>query len=479
MVNEEYEIFSTDNDTHLLVSYNMEVVEGEKHCAADQAKSKKDNSDSEGVIMPQLVVRECIDYVRVLVLYTPSARTAVADINQTINLCIRQFHSTVYNSNITSRILIELAGAQELGFTESSDIFSDQERLIQNPTAQAIRNNTNADLVILLTNRNYSNALGNAGTLEPNEARAYAIVEINKAMGNEKVFVHEVSHLYGCRHENDNTGQPYARGYVFNRDLFTKCFTVMTSSDATRPSQSRLLNFSNPNVYISGKATGTASNNNARRVNETYTTIMGFRPQIFRPLGVYVYGPEYGQAYSTIYTWEAAVECGTAPFTYEWRTSSDGFNYSGVRGTGDKFSDRLTCPPGSYYYVRLNVRGSDGQTSYNTLSVYIDKSTCQPYITKLSDKGGIYEEQNIESIQLKDAYPNPFSSVTQIQFSLYREKTVKLEVFDNYGRKLKTLINSKLPAGVYVKSLKSLNKGVYFYRLTTDDFQQSKSLIVQ
>ena len=77
-------------------------------------------------------------------------------------------------------------------------------------------------------------------------------------------------------------------------------------------SRYRLLNFSNPNVLIDGKPTGTTTtNNNARRVTETYTTLLGFRPPVFRPLSTFISGPEYGYAYSTVYTWEAVVRCGT------------------------------------------------------------------------------------------------------------------------------------------------------------------------
>ena len=99
-------------------------------------------------------------------------------------------------------------------------------------------------------------------------------------------------------------------------------------------------------------------------------------------------------------------------------------------------------------------------------------------MTKLANESAVNKEIIAEDINL-NAYPNPFSHETQIAFQLPEDTMVQLDVFDIYGRKIKTLLNSMLPAGAYVKLLRGLSKGVYFYRLTAGTFQQTKSLIVQ
>lgn len=478
LLDEEYEILKTDDDYSLLISYDMEVAKEEKICGTINGKSKNDKNDST-TITPQTIIRPCADYVRVLVLYTLAARNAVADINQTIDLCISQFSSTVYNSNITSRTVVELAGRQQSTFVETTSGTNDLVSLRTDPNAQAARNNTNADFVILLTNGSYGSLYGAAATVEPDNNLSYAIVQVSGATGNRKSFVHESGHLYGCRHDDDAMGQPYARGYIFSNGVIAY-YTIMVNGVTITGSRYRLLNFSNPNVSINGRPTGTTTtNNNARRITETFPTLINFRPPVFRSLSALISGPEYGQAYTTVYTWEADVTCGAAPYTFEWRTSSDGFNYSGVRGTAGTFSDRLTCPPGNYYYVRLDVRSSDGQTSSHIQNVLIDKSPCQPHISKLSG-GQIMEDEAIASyIQLNNAFPNPFSQSTLIEFSLPKATAVTLEVFDVYGKKMQTIINGRLPAGKHNRTLNGLKNGVYFYRLSTDNFEKTKSLIVQ
>jgi hypothetical protein len=77
---------------------------------------------------------------------------------------------------------------------------------------------------------------------------------------------------------------------------------------------------------------------------------------------------------------------------------------------------------------------------------------------------------------LSQNYPNPFNPSTNISFSIKREGIVTLKVFDILGREVTTLFNEQLKAGQHSVNFNGsgLASGVYFYKLTTDDFSSVK-----
>ncbi len=77
-------------------------------------------------------------------------------------------------------------------------------------------------------------------------------------------------------------------------------------------------------------------------------------------------------------------------------------------------------------------------------------------------------------------YPNPFNPSTTINYQLPANSQVTLKVYDVLGREVTTLVNERESAGSY--SIKfdgsSLPSGVYFYRLQTSSFMQTKKLVL-
>jgi hypothetical protein len=55
---------------------------------------------------------------------------------------------------------------------------------------------------------------------------------------------------------------------------------------------------------------------------------------------------------------------------------------------------------------------------------------------------------------------------------------VKLVVFDALGREVETLVNQSQQAGTYEASFNgsALTSGVYFYKLTSGDFSETKRM---
>jgi len=84
----------------------------------------------------------------------------------------------------------------------------------------------------------------------------------------------------------------------------------------------------------------------------------------------------------------------------------------------------------------------------------------------------------VQSFSLSQNYPNPFNPATVISYQLPLSSYVTLKVFDVLGREIKTLVEGELNSGKHsvVFDMKNLSSGVYFYRLTTPTFSQTKSM---
>ena len=81
---------------------------------------------------------------------------------------------------------------------------------------------------------------------------------------------------------------------------------------------------------------------------------------------------------------------------------------------------------------------------------------------------------------LSQNYPNPFNPSTKINFSLPKNSFVTLKVFDLSGKEVANLVNENLSAGSYEADFNAsdLTSGIYFYRLTTVDFSETKKMIL-
>jgi N-acetylmuramoyl-L-alanine amidase len=81
---------------------------------------------------------------------------------------------------------------------------------------------------------------------------------------------------------------------------------------------------------------------------------------------------------------------------------------------------------------------------------------------------------------LQQNYPNPFNPTTQIKFSVPQTSNVKLIVTDILGKEVGMLVNDNLSAGNYSANFDaaSLSSGVYFYTLITDNFKQSRKMVL-
>jgi hypothetical protein len=81
---------------------------------------------------------------------------------------------------------------------------------------------------------------------------------------------------------------------------------------------------------------------------------------------------------------------------------------------------------------------------------------------------------------LSNNYPNPFNPTTKIDYAVPGNSFVTLKIYDNLGREVSTLINEMKSAGKYSIDFNANNlaSGVYYYKLTTENFSDVKKMIL-
>jgi hypothetical protein len=163
--------------------------------------------------------------------------------------------------------------------------------------------------------------------------------------------------------------------------------------------------------------------------------------------------------------WRTATELNNSGFEIERKSHGGNWNTLGfVRGRGTtteaqsySFLDRTATGKVQY---RLKQIDFDGQFEYSNV-IEVDAGLPKQFAL----------EQN---------YPNPFNPTTTIRYQLPAASQVKLEVFDVLGKKVMVLVNTRQEAGEYNITLNAVNlsSGVYFYRLQSGNFVQTKKMML-
>jgi photosystem II stability/assembly factor-like uncharacterized protein len=177
-------------------------------------------------------------------------------------------------------------------------------------------------------------------------------------------------------------------------------------------------------------------------------------------------------------TWQKLSNASTS---YEYKSdgifTSNGTVLLGVLGTGIYGSTDMGNTWQLYntglqsLYGFVLAQASNG-TVFATSGAGVFKSTG----TTDTEKEGTV----INSLQLGQNFPNPFNPNTNIHYALGSTQLVSLKVYDVLGNEVATLVNEEQQAGVNSVNFNAsqLGSGVYFYRLETGDFAETKSMIL-
>jgi flagellar hook assembly protein FlgD len=86
---------------------------------------------------------------------------------------------------------------------------------------------------------------------------------------------------------------------------------------------------------------------------------------------------------------------------------------------------------------------------------------------------------------LSQNHPNPFNPSTTIEYTVPSRTHVQLEIYNILGELVATLIDEIKSAGTYRVTWHGRDRddnpaasGIYMYRLITDDFTQSRKMVL-
>ena len=241
--------------------------------------------------------------IDVMVMYTTAARISqgsTAAMNSLVNLAVAETNFAYANSGVTQRVRLVYAG--EVNYAEV-DFATDLARLQGTSDGfmddvHRLRDLYAADVVSLWGNYAVGCGLSNLMTNESLSfaSQAFNVVDRNCATGNYS-FAHELGHNMGLQHDvfdgnggtivtPENSAIPtsinYAHGYVDMPNRFRTVMAISAQCEAQVPRIDcvRVPYFSNPSVNFSGAATGNASAQEYKALNDTRDTTANFRMSV-------------------------------------------------------------------------------------------------------------------------------------------------------------------------------------------------------
>lgn len=146
-------------------------------------------------------------------------------------------------------------------------------------------------------------------------------------------------------------------------------------------------------------------------------------------------------------------------------------------------AENFTVAPGEKQTITIAQFIARGNSNLN--SVTLLKSKAQT-IRNLYLIGIEKKSTNVPVMfNLQQNYPNPFNPTTKIKFSLSIHSEggateAKLIIYDVLGKEIATLVNEHLNPGTYEVEWNGSNysSGIYFYRLKTESFSETKKMIL-
>lgn len=150
--------------------------------------------------------------------------------------------------------------------------------------------------------------------------------------------------------------------------------------------------------------------------------------------------------------------------------ASGGFDY----GSGDAMPDNP------------DVNGDGGPDSLiNLAAVTIDKNgdgIPDPTVLITDAPPSAFAQVTPVSFNLEQNYPNPFNPSTTIRFSLTETRAVRTElaVYDLLGRKVASVVDQPLGAGIYTMTwnAEGFPSGLYIYTLRSGEHSTSRKLLL-
>jgi hypothetical protein len=165
-------------------------------------------------------------------------------------------------------------------------------------------------------------------------------------------------------------------------------------------------------------------------------------------------------------SWSTATEINNLGFEIQKSTGGNEFFTAGfVNGHG------TTADPTNYSFTDIHV--DNGKYYYRLKQIDYNGTV------KFTDVVEV-EFRAFNSCLLEQNYPNPFNPVTTIGFGVQNKSNVRITILNTIGEEVAILLNEEREAGYHQVEFNAVNfpSGVYFYRIQSGDFVQTRKMIL-
>lgn len=140
-------------------------------------------------------------------------------------------------------------------------------------------------------------------------------------------------------------------------------------------------------------------------------------------------------------------------------------------------------PPYSFIQYRFVFKADSGIYAVSSQSLLVGVSFGSNHRLRTGILLDVAEREQVESpgeFFLFQNYPNPFNPSTRIVYRVGSRQSVELRVFDVLGGEVATLVNEMKEPGMHEVwwDATGYSSGVYFYRLQTGGFVQTRKLLL-
>lgn len=306
--------------------------------------------------------------------------------------------------------------------------------------------------------------------VEPNDSIFYRIVaqDISTNHNTDSTALNKlyIAKYYLIRIDNGTAVSSYPFR-TFNTDSRTDILYLASELIALGGSQARIMQIG---FNVTSASPQVMNNFNLKIKNTTQTTVTGFTSSgwtVVYPLSYTV--PGTGWQYITFqvpFIWD-----GTSNLLLEICFDDNGINSN---------SSVLATPMNNMvWHQYADLSSGSGCVDLTGGST----QTNRPNITFVMNSVlSVREIENVipKEFSLSQNYPNPFNPTTSIKYQIAKNSFVSLKIYDLLGREVTTLVNEKQNAGTYISQFNGdmLSSGVYFYKLTADDFSDVKRMLL-
>lgn len=473
-----YSIYSLSDSVHLLIRFHQEAVitrclsgGQEKVVKFNKFKTTQDQVNTTSNLF--LADDNC--NLRVLILYTTAANNAL-NMQLISQGMVDETNLAYIQSGVNFRM--ELARSSNVAYTEvntqtvqnvygaNPDIQDDLIR-VRNGTngfgnIPALRDLYRADVVALIrgtglggNNTFWGQAFGvPTGAFNPAPENGFVLLGNTTSttlIGGRFSFAHEIAHVQGGRHDNHNATPDYARGFVIN-NVNNGIRTIMATNQVTDCTNTntgcRINFFSNPNVQFNGQNVGTATNNNARRLNETANLVRNFR----------MTNDNLTATAETIANEHTSNHLANSTIS----TSGSLVYQSGSIGT---------MRAGSSITLAQGFHANSG----SQLRIYTNANPCQTLPVNFNDDEISENRGRAENFNKVKIFPNPGSDYINIEFS-------KVGIFeslyltDNLGRRF---LDKNIGSNEQViLDVSNLDSGIYFVNFINNETLFTEKVLI-